>query len=308
MKHEKKSWSLTALWWLTTALGCASVQAKGPSFDTAKIEKITGLKGAYTESERVFKVSSPRTEVKVSVDKLAMAPFMGLTSWASFTAGTDADLMVMGDLTLFQDEVNPVMSALLDNGLEVTALHNHFFYDDPKVYFMHIGGEGTLDALATGVRKALDTVKAIRAASPTPTASFGGKDMPTANSITAGPIENAFGMKATAQNGMVKIVIGRAVKMSCGCEVGSQMGVNTWAAFAGTDDNAVVDGDVVMFEKEVQPTLKVLRKGGINVVALHHHMIAESPRTVFLHYWGRGKAADLAHAVKAAVPTGAAAE
>jgi hypothetical protein len=308
MKNENRTWSVATVVFLTTALGCTSVQAKGPSFDTAKIEKITGLKGAYTESERTFKVSSPRSDVKVSVDKLPMSPFMGLTSWAAFTPGTDSDLMVMGDLTLFQDEVNPVMSALLDNGLEVTALHNHFFFDDPKVYFMHIGGEGKLEALATGVKKALDAMKAIRKASPSPASSFGGHDMPTTNSITAKPIEGVFGMKAMAQNGMAKIVIGRTVKMPCGCEMGSQMGVNTWAAFAGTDDNAVVDGDIVMFEKEVQPTLKALRKAGINVVALHHHMLEETPRTIFLHYWGRGKASDLAQAVKSAVPTGAQAE
>lgn len=308
MIREKKNWPLVGLGLLTMLLGCASVQAKGPAFDTAKIEKITGLKGAYTESERVFKVSSPRTEVKVTVDKLQMAPFMGLTSWAAFTPGTDADLMLMGDLTLFQDEVNPAMSALLDSGLEVTALHNHFFYENPKVYFMHIGGEGTLDALATGVRKALDAVKAVRAASPTPATSFGGRDLPTTSTITAAPIEAAFGMKAMAQNGMVKVVIGRTVKMPCGCEVGNQMGVNTWAAFAGSDQDAIVDGDVVMFEKEVQPTLRSLRKAGINIVALHHHMIAESPRTVFLHYWGRGKAADLARAVKASIPVGQPAE
>src|SRR5947209_991179 len=108
MRQQKKSWSAFGSLLLATVLGCASVHAKGPAFDTAKIEKITGLKGAYTESERVFKISSPRTEVKVSVDGVAMAPFMGLTSWASFTPGSKSQLEVMGDLTLFQDEVNPV--------------------------------------------------------------------------------------------------------------------------------------------------------------------------------------------------------
>jgi len=309
MKETPVRWSFVGLGLLFgTVLGCTSVEAKTHSFDTAKIEKITGLKGVYTESENVYKVSSPRTEVKVSVDRFPMAPFMGLTSWASFTPGTDSELMVMGDLTLFQDEVNPVMSALLDNGLEVTALHNHFFFDEPKVYFMHIAGEGTLETLATGVRKALDTVKTVRSASRTPATTFGRRPLPSTSTITAGAIETVFGVKGTAQNGMVKIVIGRTVKMPCGCEVGNQMGVNTWAAFAGSDDHALVDGDIVMFEKEVQPTLKSLRKSGINVVAIHHHMISETPRTVFLHYWGMGKAQDLAHAVKAAIPTGPAKE
>src|SRR5207247_4704745 len=122
----------------------------------------------------VFKVSSPRTDVKVSVDKWQMPPFMGLTSWAAFKPGMRQGAMVMGDFVLMQDEVNPVMSAALENGLQVTALHNHFFFDDPKVYFMHIGGEADTATLAKGVRASLDTVKKIRSASQQPAPSFGG--------------------------------------------------------------------------------------------------------------------------------------
>src|SRR6266487_5505402 len=136
--------------------------------DGAKIERLTGLKGAFNEQENVFKVSAPRADVRVAVDEWVMPPFMGLTSWAAFTPGKAADVMVMGDLVLFQDEVNPVMSAALDAGLEVTALHNHFFFDEPKVYFMHIGGEGTVEKLANGVKLALAKQKEVRAAKPAP--------------------------------------------------------------------------------------------------------------------------------------------
>src|ERR1051325_10005405 len=149
-------------------LGAVILSSAGVEIDTVKIEQLTGLKGVLNESEGVFKVSAPRSDLKVSVDKWVMQPFMGLTSWAAFMKGMKADAMVMGDLVLFEDEVNPVMSAALDNGLAVTALHNHFFYDEPKVYFMHIGGEGSVEQLATGVRKALDKVKEIRAANPKP--------------------------------------------------------------------------------------------------------------------------------------------
>src|SRR5438132_7254447 len=138
----------------------------------SRIEEITGLKGNLNEKERVYKVSAPRTDVKISVDQWGMPPFMGLTSWAAFQPSMKVGAMVMGDLVLFQDEVNPVMSAALDNGLQVTALHNHFFFDDPKVYFMHIGGEGSTEQLATGVSKALDKVKDIRTANPNPVNSF----------------------------------------------------------------------------------------------------------------------------------------
>ena len=209
--------------------------------------------------------------------------------------------MVMGDLVLFQDEVNPVMSELLDSGLSVTALHNHFFFDEPKVYFMHIGGLGSVEVLATGVRKALDTVKQARAAKPEPSANFGGKPLPPQNSISAKNIEDALGVKGQSKDGMFKAVIGRTVKMPCECEAGKDLGINTWAAFAGADDNAIVDGDFAVHEDELQPVLKALRKSGINIVAIHHHMIQETPRMIFLHYWGKGDAMGLTKAVKAAL-------
>jgi hypothetical protein len=224
---------------------------------------------------------------------------MGLTSWAAFLAGKKADTMVMGDLVLFEDEVNPVMSAALDNGLEVTALHNHFFHAEPQVYFMHIGGEGAVEKLAGGVKAALAKVKEIRTANPTPAKSFGG-GIPEKNAISAAPLAEAFTAKPQEKDGMVKFVFGRVAKMDCGCEVGKEMGLNTWASFGGTDDNAVVDGDFACQESELQAVLKSLRGSKVNIVAIHQHMIHETPRYVFLHYWGRGGAGDLARAIKIA--------
>ena len=268
--------------------------------DTAQIEQLTGLKGKLNEQENVFKVSAPRSDIKISVDQWQMPPFMGLTSWAAFIPGKTEPAMVMGDLVLMQDEVNPVMSAALDNGLEVTALHNHFFYDEPKVYFMHIGGEGEADKLAKGVRAALDAVKQVRSRSHDPASSFG-KPLGAENSITAAPLQQLLANKGESKDGMFKAVFGRTAKMPCGCEVGKEMGVNTWAAFAGSDDNAVVDGDFVVAADELQPVLKSLRHSGVNIVAIHHHMSHEEPRLLFLHYWGRGSARDLAAAVKSAL-------
>src|SRR4051812_32439485 len=178
------------------SLGLALLYA-GPgmaaTMDTASIEKITGLKGSLNQQENVFKVTSPRTDIKVSVDGWTMPPFMGLTSWAAFTEGKKEMAMVMGDIVLFQDEVNPVMTAALDNGLSVTALHNHFFFDEPKVYFMHIGGGGDVDKLAGGVKKIFDTIKAIRTANPQPATRFGGEPLPPESSITAKTIESILG-------------------------------------------------------------------------------------------------------------------
>jgi rhodanese-related sulfurtransferase len=267
--------------------------------DTNRIEQLTGLKGSWNAAEGVFKVTQPRADVAVKVDEWKMPSFMGLTSWAAFVAGKKADAMVMGDLVLFEDEANPVMTAALDGGLQVTALHNHFFHAEPPVYFMHIGGEGTIEKLAGGVKAALDKVKELRAAQPLPAKSFGG-GIPERNAISAAPLAELFSAKPQEKDGMVKFVFGRVARMECGCDAGKEMGVNTWASFGGTDDNAIVDGDFASHEDELQPVLKSLRGAGIHIVAIHQHMTGETPRYVFLHYWGRGRAADLARALRTA--------
>jgi hypothetical protein len=165
---------------------------------------------------------------------------------------------------------------------------------------MHIGGEGSAENLATAVKKVWDKIKEIRAANPKPANGFELSAMPATNSITGKTIEEILGVKGQANNGMFKIVIGRPAKMS-GMDIGKDMGVNTWAAFAGTDDNAVVDGDFAVHENELQPVLKSLRHYGINIVAIHSHMTQENPRILFLHYWGRSAAADLATSLKKAL-------
>lgn len=269
--------------------------------DGATIEEITGLAGERDQASGVFKVTAPRNDVPVAVDGRRLPPFLGLTSWAAFAPGKDAESMVMGDLVLFEDEVNAAMSAALDNGISVTALHNHFFHDDPKVYFMHIGGEGSSKALATGVRAALDAVKAVRGRDPKPAQGFGGLAIPEANTISAAPLEAILGMKGISKDGMFKVSVGRDVEMECGCKVGGAMGIASWAAFGGADEAASVDGDFAVLESDLQSVLKSLRANGINIVAIHNHMIQESPRIIFLHYWGKGKAVDLAKAVNAAL-------
>jgi hypothetical protein len=300
--------SVTLFWictW-TLAVGPSDAQGAAPKLDGALIEQLTGLKGTLNEEEGVFKVTAPRTDLKFAIDDWAMPPFMGLTTWAAFQAGKAESAMIMGDMVLVEDEVNPVLSVLLDAGLSVTALHNHFFFDDPKVYFMHIGGEGSVEKLASGFRKALAKVQAIRAAQPKPVRTFGGPAIAATNAITSKVVEEALGAKGQAKDGMFKAVIGRKVEMVCGCSVGKEMGVNTWAAFAGTDDLAVVDGDFAVLEDELQPVLKALRGSGINIVAIHHHITNETPRMLFLHYWGKGRSQDLARGVRSALDAQAA--
>jgi len=279
----------------TVLLGLIS-NALAADLDTARIDQITGLKGKFNEKESVYKVTFPRNDVKIAVDGWNMPPFMGLGTWAAFTA-TQNGAIVMGDTVLFEDEVNSAMPAALDNGLNVTALHNHFFFDRPKVFFMHLEGEGASDKLAGAVRKVYDSIKQTRGANPQPKDSFGGKPLPEKNSINAAPLNQIFGAQGEAKDGMVKFSFGRPAKMHS-VTLGNDMGVNTWAAFAGSDDNAVVDGDFAVTEDELQPVLKSLLKEKINIVAIHQHMTHEEPRIMFFHYWGRGAAKDLAQAVK----------
>jgi hypothetical protein len=285
---------------LLAAIVTPVVQAAEPQLDTAAIESITGITGTMNKAENVFKVSKPRTDIKPNVDRWTLPPFMGITSYAAFmpmTGGT----MVMGDTVLMEDEVNPAMSAALDAGLEVTALHNHFFFDQPRIYFMHIGGMGDTTRMARAVRTVYDRVAQVRSGQSSPASAFPG-DIPATSSISAALIEEVFGRKSQSSNGMVKVVIGRKATMH-GVEVGNDMGVNTWAAFAGSDQQAVVDGDFAMLESELQTVLKTMRAEGINIVAIHQHMTNETPRYVFLHYWGKGKALDLAKGVKRALDT-----
>lgn len=264
--------------------------------NTTTIEHLTGAQGQLNEKEGVFKVSVPRTDLHVTVAGVRMTPPLGLTSWAAFQAVGD-HTMVMGDMVVLEDQVNPVMDAALGNGLEVTALHNHFLWDSPKVMFMHIGGSGEEEQLAAAVGKVFSQIKETSGGKGTPPRA----DLdPAKTSLDPKKIAEIIGTKGELNHGVYKITIGRTTTLH-GHQVEGAMGVNTWAAFAGSDDEAVVDGDFVMFENELQPVLKALRSAGINIVAIHNHLIEESPRTLFLHYWGVGATEKLARGVKAAL-------
>src|SRR6266850_3710105 len=277
---------------------CLTAFAADAKLDTAKIEQLTGAKGKMDDKEGVFKVSLPRSDLKVTAAGVRMTPPLGLACWAAFKNVGDHTI-VMGDQCLLEDQVNPVMSVALENGLEVTALHNHFTNDTPKVMFMHIGGMGDQDHLASAIGKVFAKIKSTAGGS----GEIAKADIdPSKSTLDPKTIEQIIGQKGEATAGVFKITIGRTTKMM-DHEMGSTMGVNTWAAFAGSDDKAIVDGDFAMYENEVQPVLKALRGANINIVAIHNHMIGENPRVVFLHFWGIGATSDLAKGLKSALDT-----
>jgi len=277
-----------------TALVLAATPAPHATpLDTAAIERLTGAKGKLDRAANVFKVSAPRSDLAVTVGGVKLVPASGLTSWAAFEPD-GAGVMVMGDLVLTEDQVNPVMSVALDNGLAVTALHNHFLGESPRVMFMHVGGTGSLDPLAGAVGKVFARIK--EPGTPLSTADID----PAATQLDVDRLASVLGHKGDLANGVYKVTVGRSAQMH-GHAIGSTMGVNTWAAFAGTDAQAVVDGDFAMTEAELQPVLKALRAADLQIVSIHQHMTGEEPRIMFLHYWGVGRAEDLARGIRAAL-------
>lgn len=275
-------------------LALLAASAHAADLDAGLVGRLTGLKP--TVQDGVVRVAVPRDDLQVTADGVDMQAFQGLTSWAAFQP-CPAGAMVMGDIVLTENEVNTTISAALASGLEVTALHNHFFFEEPRVYFLHIGGEGDLTRLAEAVKHTLSA----REAAPKYTArGFRGPPIEGDSEIDPEPLQAILGGEPVVKDGMVKFTFGRTTTMH-GLEVGAAMGVNTWAVFAGRAQAAVVDGDFAMTENELQPVLRALRAAGINIVAIHNHMTHEEPRLVFLHYWARGSAAELARGLKSAL-------
>lgn len=282
---------------ITLGLVIAALPCAAASLDPALIGKAAGVE-AKAQLDGAVKIGWSRSDVPVTVDGMRLSPAAGLGSWASFTAMGDR-AMVMGDTVVFQDEVDAAMDAAFAHGLNVTGLHNHFFYDQPKVFFMHIGGEGPPAQLATGVKAVWDAIRAVRAAHAQPADGFGGT-APVPGALSAESIATIVGHPAPVTDGVAKVTIAREGRMH-GHVIGASMGLTTWAAFSGSDDLASIDGDFIMRSDEVRPALQALRKAGIHIVALHNHMMDENPAYFFTHFWGKGKAADLAHGFRAAL-------
>jgi len=271
-----------------------------PGLDAKLIEEASGAK-ASTTADGVVRIGWSRDDVKVTVDRMMFPPSAGLGSWAAFTA-MDQGAMVMGDNVVFRDEVDPAIDAALANGLEVTALHNHFFYDKPKVYFMHVGGRGEPVELAKSVKAVWDAIKRVRRMSPIPADRFDALvPQPGEGPIDPMAIEQITGLKASVNpGGVVKVSVGRQSRVH-GAKFGGSMGLTTWAAFSGTDELAAMGGDIGMSAQEVQPVLHALRKAKLHVVSLHNHIIDEEPGYYFVHFWATGPSKELAEGFRAAL-------
>lgn len=267
------------------------------SLDTAAIERIMGIKGKSNNGE--YKVTVPQNDLAIMVDSFKIIPAMGLGTWVAFTP-TAKGAMLMGDIVVTETDLKPVQQEIIRQGLTITAIHNHFVRNHPNVMYMHVDGSGTTEALAQKAKAILDKVKEIRGGSPSEgTAS----NETVLNSLDTRRLDAILGHNAEMSKGVYKYTIGRPdVKLTeHGVPVSTFLGFNTWAAFQGTTEKAAVAGDFTMLEDEVAPVIKALVENGIEVVAVHNHMVHEQPRTFFLHYWGIGNAEQLAKGLRAAL-------
>lgn len=286
--------------WMAAALACAaSIIAQEMPADYQSVPKMLGKQGDFKAN--VLKINIPRNDIKVTIDGSPTPTAFAFGGWLAMTKGNGGEDVMMGDLVLLEDEVNPVMSALLDNGLDVTALHNHFFFESPRIFYMHVHGHGMATDLARRVKPATDRIghtAAVHQASVS-----GGKSNISGGAMNTGAIVRITGHEGEQSGQVYKITIGRddLNLTEMGAKINARMGLNTWAAFYGTDSNAEIAGDIAMLAGEVTPVLKALRSHDLNVVAIHNHMVGGEPTVYFLHYWGVGPIEKLATGFRAAI-------
>ena len=263
--------------------------------DWKKVDEALGRTAAV--SGDVHRYGFPRTDLTVTLDGVTIRPALALGGWAAFKPA-HGGAMVMGDLVLIETEINPVMAKLIENGIETTAVHNHVLRGSPATFYMHIGGHGDAVKLATALRAAL-------ADSKTPLTAPASTAPPPAIDLDTAWLDQIIGAKGQAVGGVYKFAVPRRDPIN---EDGMQitppgpMGVATALNFQPTGGGkAAITGDFVLSGDEVNPVIKALRGNGIEVTAIHSHMLTEQPRLTFLHFWANDDAVKLARGLRAAL-------
>jgi hypothetical protein len=278
--------------------------AKTPALtpaEIAAIEAAIGKKGSYKEAEATYTIPLPRNDLKVTLKGEPVPIAFGFGGWVSVKRTMDGkSAMLMGDNVLLQEEVNSLITAAQAAGLEVGAIHNHFFYEEPRIFYMHLHGMGSPEELAKKYAHAISNTKILPANQPPagPPPAKTGKDI-----FDIVKLNEIVKYEAAVNGPTVKYTVGRpdlSVTVM-GTEMTTNIGLNTWASFTGSMDNAHIAGDVAMLDHEVNEVIKTFRANNIEVVAVHSHMLYDKPNIKFLHYLGAGPALDLAKAFRQAL-------
>ena len=268
---------------------------KTPPLDVKMLDEVMGMKGVVNGNE--YKVTVPQNDLKVEVDGFKIIPAMGLGTWVAFTPAPGG-AMVMGDIIVNETDLGLVQREAINQGLAISAIHNHFVRNHPNVMYMHIGGMGDSKLMAQKAKAVLNKVSESRGANPAAAPSDS-----VMNTLDVKVLDGIIGAKGELNKGVYKYTLGRPdVNLKeHGVKVTTFLGFNTWASWQGSPEKAAVAGDFAMLENEVDPVVKALISNGIEVVALHNHMVHEQPRIFFLHYWGVGNAEQLAKGLRAAI-------
>ena len=275
----------------------ARQQAQQPlaPIDWKQVDAGLGKAGAL-QPDGAYKVGMPRSDLHVTTAGVAVKPALALGSWVAFKQVSDTAAMLMGDLVLLESEVGPVLAKLQDGGIEETALHNHLLHESPRVMYMHIGGHGTPARLAAAVHAAL-------ALTPTPWGAPSAAAPAGRFGIDTAQIGQTLGYHGKGNGGVYQVGVPRAEKITAdGVEVPPSMGLATAINFQPTGGSkATIAGDLVLIGSEVNAVIRALRDNGIALTALHSHMLTDSPRLFFMHYWANDDALKLARGLRAAL-------
>ena len=280
---------------LASALAFPAVPAAAQAIDWDKVDAALGRKGAV--SGDVHRYGFPRTDLNVTLDGVAIKPALALGGWLAFKPA-HGGAMVMGDLVLLEAEINPVMKVLIENGLEVTAIHNHVLRGNPTTFYMHVGGHGDPEKMATAILQALQSSK-------TPLTPPAAPPSQPAIELDTMQLDQIIGVKGTANGGVYGFAVPRRDPVTQGgMEIApaGPMGLATAINFQPTGGGkAAITGDFVLTGNEVQGVIKALRGNGIEVTAIHSHMLDEQPRLIFMHFWANDDAIKLAKGIREAL-------
>lgn len=275
---------------------CSSTSmARAQAIDWQKVDDVFGRKAAVISGE-AHRYGFPRSDLNVTLDGVTIKPALALGGWVAFKP-MNGDAMVMGDLVLLEDEINPVVTKLVENGIEITAVHNHLLRANPATFYLHVGGMGDPVKLATAIRNGL-------AQSKTPLATPAATTPPPIELDTA-QLDEIIGVKGQANGGVYQFGVPRRdpiMQQDAPLTPPGPLGMATGIAFEPTGGaKAAITGDFVLTADEVNPVVKALRANGIEVTALHSHMLGEQPRLFFMHFWANDDAIKLAHGLRSAL-------